>query len=252
MASDAADTPKHAAESDRALPIPGDTTHRLVLIVDDLGHSLAAGLSVLRLPLAVGCAVLPGSAHGAELARRAIAAGHEVLLHQPMTPLGDANPGPYTLTSAMDATAVARTLDKALAEVPGARGLNNHMGSALTAQTGPMQLLMAELRRRGLYFVDSRTSAATVAAAQARTAGVPVLERNVFLDDDPTGGAIRRQWARALARASTDRAVVVIAHPYPETLRALPELLSQLKPRRVILTRPGELAESFHVVLTSP
>jgi uncharacterized protein len=213
---------------------------QLAIVIDDLGHDAAAGRRVIALPDAVACAVLPGTPHGRALAAQARARGHEVLLHLPMqadtgTPLP-----PYGLHAGMPPAALAAALGRALETVPGAVGVNNHQGSMLTAQAAPMAALMGLLAGRGLYFIDSRTTASTVAAREAQRAGVPTLERAVFLDHDPGPPAVRAQWQAAIARARRDGQALAIGHPRRATLAVLETELARL-PVDVALVAPSAL-----------
>lgn len=208
---------------------------RIGLIVDDLGNSLRDGERATRLPGAVACAVLPHTAHARELAERAHAAGKEVLLHLPMEAREPAEPGPGQIDSRMPPPEVRATLDYDLTTVPHAIGVNNHMGSLLTAHRAAMTGLMHELRQRRLFFVDSRTTADSIAAGVAQTQGIPVLVRDVFLDDDPAPEAVAAQLARLERRARRDGYALGIGHPYPATLATLEQWIPQLAARGVEL-----------------
>ena len=105
-----------------------------------------------------------------------------------------ANPGPGALRGEMSEEELAAGVSAALSAVPGARGVNNHMGSRFTADQDRMALVLGLLRKRGLYFVDSRTTAESVGYRLALAQGVPSAERHVFLDGDPTPEVIRQQF----------------------------------------------------------
>jgi len=199
----------------------------LTLIIDDLGQNLPRDRRVLALPGPVTTAIMPDTPHATEFAREAHRAGKIVILHMPMDPAT----GPYAWHPEVALTELARRLDAALAKVPYAAGINNHMGSRMTAQRQPMAWLMGELQQRHLFFVDSRTSAATVAAAQAQAQGLAHVSRDVFLDDVRTTEAITAQLQEGVALARRQGSAVLIGHPYPQTLavleREMPRLRSQ-------------------------
>lgn len=213
----------------------------LAVVVDDLGNRPAADRRAAALPAAVGCAVLPGAPHAREAAAGARRGGHELLLHLPMQAPGSDAADPYLLTAALGADAVAARLRAALDRVPGAAGVNNHQGSTLTARHDSMAVLMRALTESGLYFLDSRTTAATVAAQAAAGAGVPYLARNVFLDHDPAAGAVRAQWERALSLARTQGQALAIGHPRVATLALLETELPGLKAAGITLVPPSAL-----------
>lgn len=212
--------------------IPPDTLPAIAVIIDDIGDNLEQGTRAAELPGAVTCSILPHTGHAAELAEGAHRNGKEVMLHLPMESEDGQDPGPGTLTLAMTHDEFLRTFRDDLATVPYVAGVNNHMGSLITRHPGDMQWLMQELRRRGdLYFVDSRTTEATVAQRVAEENAVPNLRRNVFLDNEQEPAAIARQFRRLLALARRHGSAVAIGHPHPATLdfleRQLPTLAAQ-------------------------
>src|SRR4029453_1649683 len=188
--------------------------------------------------------------------------GHEVLLHLPMEPEGypRVKPGPgVILRSQSDAqgaetlesdsatvagAAGAETLESDLGTVPGAVGVNNHMGSAATADPRVMRVIARVLAQRGLFFLDSRTTLATVAESTAAEASVRTVARRVFLDDSPTDAAVRAQMRELLRRARQEGSAVAIGHPYAATLSVLESELPDLERREgVRLVRVSELAK---------
>jgi polysaccharide deacetylase 2 family uncharacterized protein YibQ len=222
---------------------PAAATPTLVLIIDDIGHRLDTGRAATRLPGRVNLAVLPFTPHAAELAEAGFASGKEIMLHAPMSSqvAGDTEPEP--LTADLPEPDFRALLARQLDAVPYVRGVNNHMGSELTRQPEAMAWLMSELVRRELYFVDSRTTADTVAAASAREAGVPHLSRRVFLDNDPNEAAIEERFEYAIAEARRMGVAVAIGHPYPETMAFLQRVLPTLGERSIRLAWVSERAD---------
>ena len=203
------------------------------IIIDDLGQSPERDSRTLALPGPVTLAIMPDTPHATDFARQAHKAGKTVILHMPMDPAT----GPYAWHPGIPIEELARRLDAALAKVPYAAGINNHMGSRMTAQREPMAWLMGELQRRHLFFVDSRTSAATVAAAEAQAQGLAHVSRDVFLDDVRTTEAITGQLQQGIALARKQGSAVLIGHPYPQTLEVLARELPRLKDQGVTLIR---------------
>ena len=201
------------------------------IIIDDLGQSSERDNRTLALPGPVTMAIMPDTPHATDFARQAHKAGKTVILHMPMDPAT----GPYAWHPGLPLPELASRLDAALAKVPYAAGINNHMGSRMTAQRDPMTWLMGELQRRHLFFVDSRTSAATVAAAQAQAVGLAHVSRDVFLDDERTVEAIDRQLRQGVELARRQGTAVLIGHPYPQTLQVLERELPRLKAEGIVL-----------------
>ena len=195
------------------------------IIIDDLGQSSERDSRTLALPGPVTMAIMPDTPHATDFARQAHKAGKTVILHMPMDPAT----GPYAWHPGTPIDELARRLDAALAKVPFVAGINNHMGSRMTAQREPMHWLVEELQRRHLFFVDSRTSAATVAAAEAQAVGLAHVSRDVFLDDVRTVEAINSQLQQGIALARRQGSAVLIGHPYPQTLEVLEREIPQLR-----------------------
>ena len=134
------------------------------------------------------------------------------------------------------------TLSHNIAAVPHVSGINNHRGSLLTQQSNNMAWLMQALNDHGeLFFIDSRTTAETVAADMAHAYGVPSASRNVFLDNEPTREAVRKQFRELLKRARTDGTALAIGHPHPATLAVLAEELPRLAEQGLQLVPVSQL-----------
>ena len=204
---------------------------QLVLIIDDVGNHRQRDLRALQLPGRINLAILPHTSNATTIANMASAANKEVLLHAPMTTVDNHHLGPGGLTSSMNELDFRSTLAASLRSTPHARGVSNHMGSALTEQPEPMRWLMEELDARGLYFVDSRTSVNTVAAATARQHRIPVLSRQVFLDNDRSTEAIAERFEEFLRRGREEGIAVAIGHPHANTLDYLQQVLPELEGR---------------------
>ena len=223
---------------------------RVAVVIDDLGRSLADldTLDALGVPLTY--AVLPFETHTPEVVVELRRRRHEVLVHLPMEPANGADPGPGALTRAMGRRELVHATREALAAVPGAVGVNNHMGSGLSTDPRAMRTVLGVLAKRGLFFLDSRTTVDTVAYRVATSLGIPAAERQVFLDRDPTAEEITHQFRRLLTLARERGSAIAIGHPYPETLdvlaREIPVAVERgydFVPVSFLLQRSGGLPE---------
>ncbi len=198
---------------------------RMVIVIDDLGASMPALRQLAQLSYPVTFAFWPHSAHAGEGAEMAHALGREILIHQPMEPLGypKVRPGPGVLLTGMDAEEIARQITTGILRVPHAVGLNNHMGSRFTQSKSGVDAVLAVLKRHGLFALDSVTHRGSVFAAEGKRLGVVTYHRNVFLDVTPTRAAIIAELRRAERIALLTGQSVAIGHPLPETLEALRE-----------------------------
>ncbi len=208
----------------------GQPIARIAIIIDDLGYQFEAGMRALNLPGPVSYAVLPATPSGAALARTAYMKGKEVLLHLPLESVNWENleePGAITLD--MNRDAFHEAFGAALESVPYAIGVSNHRGSLLTRHPGHMTWLMEEIAARdGMFFVDSFTTHQSVALQIASETGVAATRRHVFLDNDRSPGALRKEFDRLTALARRNGVAVAIGHPYPETLEFLERELLEL------------------------
>jgi uncharacterized protein len=205
-------------------PLPPGPERRVCLVLDDVGYRLDLAESAAeKLPGGTTFAVIPFLPHSETSARFLHGKGFPVILHCPMEPerAGHWKNTPGTILVGMPPAEVERILDLDLGGVPFAEGVNNHMGSLATTDRPLMDALAAMLKARGLYFLDSRTSAHTVAYESARSAGVPASFRSVFLDDMDEDGAIIHQIDLWAARSEREGAPVAIGHLRPRTLEAL-------------------------------
>jgi uncharacterized protein len=220
----------------------GAAAPKLAIILDDLGYDRAAADSLLALPFPLTVSVLPHLPLSAEVAEEAYRRGDQVLLHLPMqSDVDGAKHEEVELRVGMNAAQVDAALAGMLETVPHAAGVNNHQGSRATADPALMAELMPALRGRNLFFIDSRTTASTVAYDAAERAGVPTASRKVFLDDAPTREAILAQLDLAARDAVRDGAAIAIGHPHPATIAALSEAVPRLQARGIRLVFAADL-----------
>lgn len=217
---------------------------QLAIVVDDLGYNLARAERILAVPGRLTLGILPFAPHSPAIARRAQIAGKEIILHQPMEPIAESHGHLErgTLTMQMSAEHFNQHFADALAAVPYAVGVNNHTGSLLTQHREPMNRLMRKMRARGLFFLDSRTTAQTVALSTARDWQVPAIRRDVFLDHTLDRSSMHHEFDRALQIARRKGHAVLIAHPHRLSLDVLEERMATL-PAEITLTTLGNLVK---------
>ena len=222
-----------------SLPVLAESPRpRIAIIIDDLGYERAAGERAIELPGPLAYAVLPGTPRASYLAEVAHAAGKDVLLHLPLQAEKPAEPAePGNLLLDMSREQFSSAFAENLESVPHVVGINTHRGSLLTRHPGHMTWLMDEILDRGdLFFVDSYTTAQSIALRMARENDIPSVRRDVFLDPDPLPETIVREFARLKEIASQRGLAVGIGHPYPTTLKYLEAAL------------PGLLADGYELI----
>nr|VFJ96322.1 MAG: Uncharacterized conserved protein YibQ, putative polysaccharide deacetylase 2 family [Candidatus Kentron sp. LFY] len=207
------------------------------VIVDDLGYRLAEGIRAVNLPGPITLSIIPHTPHAQKLSDLAHRLGKEILLHMPMESKANHYLEPGGLTTRMTRAESIKAVRAGIDSLPHAKGINNHMGSLLTRQKKPMRWLMEAIlqHEKNLYFVDSRTTADTIAATTAKQYGIPTLQRDVFLDHEPNANAILAQLHRMVRKARAQGTALGLAHPYPETLDVLKHALPQLEDRGITL-----------------
>ena len=227
----------HLAPQNRLSPTPfrpesAVSMSSVAVLIDDMGYNLRIDNAFLKLEAPLSFSFLPDGPYTPTLARKASNIGKDVLIHLPLEPAnGKLDPGPGVLCLDMDFDPMLRILKKDLDAVPCAIGVNNHMGSRFTANKRAMEFILAEIKRRDLFFIDSRTTKDTVAYVTAKAMGIPAAERAVFLDHDPGKKSIREEMKRLVKLSIKRGCALAIGHPTPNTLEVLHEDLPRLSKR---------------------
>lgn len=218
---------------------------QIVLVIDDVGLDVAAAERVMALPVPTTLAILPYAEASASLSVQAAAIGHDVLLHMPMEPVGLADPGPNALRIGLSDADLQARLRWSMARVPGAIGLNNHMGSRFTADPGALRIALAAISDEDPLFLDSLTTADSRGSAVAAGLGLRALERDIFLDHDRDAASILARLAEAADLARRDGHAVIIGHPHAITLETLETWLSGPEAQELAFVTAGDLADQL-------
>jgi uncharacterized protein len=227
----------------QATDLPDPT---IAIIIDDMGNQYENGAKLVALPYPLTLSFLPKRPFTQELSAQALAAGKELMLHAPMENSHGLRLGYGGLTTGMNQAQIRQVLNDMLNDVPHIRGVNNHMGSLLTQQAEVMGWIMDELRQHPFYFVDSRTSAATVAHRIALEHQVPSLNRDVFLDHEPTRDYFDTQFKRLLDLARKNGTAIAIAHPHDLSVRYLETVLPTLDEKGIRIATVSALWQIRH------
>lgn len=212
-------------------PLPEDDTIRIALIIDDIGYDKKIAMALYTLEPNISFSVLPWSPFGRVTSRILAEKGAEIMLHLPMEPMEypRVNPGPGALLTSMPPDELIAQLEKNLGEVHGVSGVNNHMGSMFTTHANQMNQIFTILKKKNLFFIDSRTAKNSRCRASARLLQVRFAERDVFLDNVQEVGYITNQFSQLKKIARKHGAAIGIGHPYPATLETLKIELPKLK-----------------------
>jgi hypothetical protein len=238
----------HANRTSKVVHPPPHPAHsavfgpRLAIILDDVGGDAGATDGIFSLHYPLTLSILPNHPRSTEIAQEAHQRGYQVMLHLPMQSVAHETAEVQELRPGMSPGEIDRALSAMLRTVPYAVGVNNHQGSLATANPQLMGQLMPLLRTHQMFFIDSRTTAATVAYDSAQSSGLRCAFRNVpFLDDVQQVGAIHHQLELAVKDAKEKGQAIAIGHPHPTTLRALAEFLPQAEAQGIHLVHASDL-----------
>jgi len=203
---------------------------KIAIIIDDLGYDLDLARSLMKFELPLSLSVLPLAPYTKDIVAEANRQACELLLHLPMEPKGYPrfDPGPGALLTDMNEKELRQKIDFLLKQTPGVTGVNHHMGSSFSERRDKMSVVLSELKDRNLFYVDSRTTAQTIAYDLAREMGVPAGKKSAFLDHNLSVKAMRFQLERLMGMARYSGAAIGIGHPHRETLEILREYYNQL------------------------
>ncbi|MFY8351993.1 divergent polysaccharide deacetylase family protein [Pseudoalteromonas sp. SSM20] len=213
---------------------------RVAILIDDIGNH-ANDLTALDISGQLSYAILPFTPYANSFSKRAATLSRDVILHVPMEAISGKALGPGALTSNMDKDALQKQLNAALDNYPQVIGVNNHMGSFLTQKVVPMAWTMEVLRDRSLFFIDSKTSKDSQAQNMAKLFGVANASRQVFLDNIPNEKQMMFRLRQLIHIAKKSGSGIAIAHPYPETIKFLPNAITALKEEGIELVPVSDL-----------
>jgi len=215
---------------------------KVAIIIDDIGYDRVLAEKFLSLDAMFTFSILPFSPLTKNFARAAREKGYETMLHLPMEPneYPMVDPGAGLLLTSMSPDELISQLEEDLAAVPFIKGVNNHMGSKMTAVSTQMYQIFSILKKRGLYFVDSKTTPNSLCRPSARLLQIPFAERNVFLDHIHEPEAIRRQIEQLIHIANRRGEALGIAHPNKITYEVIRKMLPDLQ-KKVQLVPVSEI-----------
>ncbi|MFC5404153.1 divergent polysaccharide deacetylase family protein [Cohnella soli] len=198
----------HAEEKEKP------ASRQIAVVIDDFGNGMKGTPQMLDLPIKLTVAVMPFLPTTKADAEAAFRKGHDVIVHMPMEPVKGLKSwlGPGAITTDLSDEEIRRRVEAAIAEVPHAIGMNNHMGSKATADARVMKVVLQVCKEKGLFFLDSRTSFKTVVPKVAGELGVTTLRNDVFLDDVYTHSHVMHQISVVKKFIESHDKCIVIGH----------------------------------------
>ncbi|HUL30378.1 MAG TPA: divergent polysaccharide deacetylase family protein [Thermodesulfobacteriota bacterium] len=204
---------------------------KIAIVIDDLGGENKISQELLRWDLPVTFSILPFTRYSKTLAGEAHRKGKEIILHLPMEPYGypQVRPGEGVLLEEMDETNLLRQLSKDIEAVPYITGVNNHMGSRLMEDPEKIKTVFLELKKRGLFFLDSRTTPQSIGLQVAQSVGLKATERSIFIDNSSADEDIKQQLERLIQLSLSKGKAIGIGHPHAATIKSLKEMIPKME-----------------------
>ncbi len=212
-----------------------DLRPKVAIVIDDLGKENHISQELLHWDVPLTFSVLPFMPHSKSIALEAHRQGKEVILHLPMEPQGypKIQPGEGALLEEMDEERLLRQLSKDIEAIPYIKGVSNHMGSRLMEDPEKMRIILSELKRRELFFLDSRTTPQTVGLQTANSLGLRAMERSLFLDHSQNEDDVRKQLERLIHLSLSKGKAIGIGHPHPSTIKSLKEMIPKIQEKGI-------------------
>ena len=223
---------------------------KVAIVIDDIGYH-QIDYKLLALPYDLTFAVIPHTPHSNAVAKAAYQKRRDVILHMPMESARRADLSKNALKVTMKRSEIERKLQAAFADIPYAIGINNHMGGYFTEQTDVMDWTLAYVAKRRLFFLDSKTTARSQAAVYAQKHQIPLLTRQVFLDNDRSYKALDKQFNLMIKLAKQHQYAIAIGHPYPETYAYLKKHLADLAAQGIEVVKLSALLPTDYPIITA-
>jgi polysaccharide deacetylase 2 family uncharacterized protein YibQ len=210
---------------------------KIALVIDDLGSDRSIAKDLLEWDLPLTFSILPFTPYARTIAKEAHQKGKEVILHIPMEPHGypKVRPGEGTLLEKMNEKNLRRQLIMDIEAVPYIKGASNHMGSRLMENHEKVRIILSELKRRKLYFLDSRTTPQTVGIHEAQNIGMKAIERSLFIDHSLDEEDIKEKIEKLIRLSLSNGKAVGIGHPHPSTIKSIKEMLPKIREKGIEL-----------------
>jgi len=234
--------PKKVIKPARKVVAPRVVKGKIAIVLDDWGYNAnnVRILSEIKQPLTL--AVLPNLGFSKNISRDLHQRGFEIILHLPMEPKEKYNLEKDTIKISMNREKIISVLSSDLSNIVYAKGVSNHMGSLATSDIKTMEIVFKELKRRGLYFLDSYVVPESVCQELAAKIGLPFAKRDIFLDNSSDPAYIREQINKLKEKAKLKGYAIGIGHDRKNTLQVLKEVLPKLEKEGYKFVFVSELA----------
>lgn len=218
---------------------------KVAIVIDDWGYNLNNVELLSSISQKLTVAILPNLAYSTSMARLVNSENNrQVIVHLPLEP-HDSNLRleENTIMTNMDRKQILDILNKALISVPNALGFSNHKGSKATEDRNLMRIILAELKKRNLFFLDSLATNKSVGREISKEVGVKFAQRSIFLDNTDEYNYIKRQLVKLIDMARRTGYAIGIGHDRTTTLQVLKENLPEFKKDGIEIVFVSELTQ---------
>ncbi len=224
------------------IPLP---LKQVAIIIDDIGYDLEQAKELMKINADITFSVLPFLTHSREVAEMLHQSKREILLHLPMEPVSypREKPGPGALFTDMNNSELLYQLEKNIEGVPYISGVNNHMGSKFMEDNEKLTIIFSQLKKKNLFFIDSRTAADSETIAAAQKTGLKVAERKMFIDNIRDYNEIYNNLIGVMNHTNDRSPMIIIGHPYPETIRALRDAVKVLRGKGILIVPVSQIVK---------
>ncbi|PIW31369.1 MAG: hypothetical protein COZ37_07175 [bacterium (Candidatus Ratteibacteria) CG_4_10_14_3_um_filter_41_18] len=218
---------------------------KIAIIIDDCGYDKKISEEIYKISSPITLAILPFLPYSSEIAQSASKAGYELMLHLPMEPLDSShNPGEGAIWTKMSPKEIAHQTKVDIANLPPLiKGVNNHMGSRATADKRGMEVILQELKKHNLYYIDSVTSENSIGFAVAKELGIKTGKRDIFLDNEKNADYIKAQVEKLIKKALKNKNAIGIGHAHPLTIEVIKEMIPEIEKRGIKLVFASEIVQ---------
>ncbi len=205
----------------------------IALIIDDFGYRFNSTIKdFFNISADLSYSVIPGTRYGSKIIEEIKKHNCELMLHLPMEPINNNfQREEMLILSSMDEYQINSLIQRAFNSVPGAVGMNNHMGSKITENRDLMKIILKRMKQKGLFFIDSRTSVNSVALDVAQELNIPSAKRDIFIDNENNRVAIKDRLWELTEIAEKSGVAIGIGHCTQLTLEVLQTEVPKIQQR---------------------
>lgn len=217
---------------------------KVAFIIDDLGYETEVAKKIMELEFPVALSILPFLRYSEFIAEEGKKNNQEIMLHLPMESINSStNPGPGAIKSYMSEEEIRQAVRDYVLNFPYIIGANNHMGSKITEDREIMEIVLEEIKKYNLFFIDSITTKDSIAYEVAQEMEIKSAVRSVFLDNENDMEYIKGQMSEVQETALREGEVIAIGHSRINTFYVLKRMVPELIKAGIEIVPVSELVK---------